>query len=1427
MQYEQLLTSLQVLGKDPARLIFEDELTSLYNRRFLLHYLEHNVRWDTELDCHLSLLMMDLDHFKQINDVHGHLSGDQALIHFAQLIKVAAGGTGLAIRYAGDEFMVLLPETGKDAALQVGERVLQGCHEAPLCLEEGPTVVPLTPSIGVASAPEDAQTARSLIQKADAALYHAKQAGRNRLANAGDVGLHEVPQKVALQNLRAGHRVGNEAQVAQIAELSEQFSRGRSQFLIMEGAEGMGKTTFLAALGEELRKIPSRCVKANTSRQEEFRPYYLATNILLELLNQQPDRGGGIFEGLSSQEFAYLAKVLPHLQTSPDTQVEEDSATLQAGIFSTLITLIPQLVAFEPLVILIDDLQFADAATLFLLRRLILRQDIPLFVCGTFLGALGSTDGDQLTPLERLYLVYQTELGMRKVTLTPLTVDDIRTHLLRLFPNITLPQDFAANLLGVSQGSPLMLGEVLRKLVVDQKITLVGQQWVVQPLEEGYLPESLEEIVHQKISALDEEGRQLLAQASTFGGDVSLSALTGSSEHMEAKVEEFLEQAVELGLISSEFRGNDEMIRFLGKRILDITYGSMGQDQKQELHERVGNYQETLYRKGLWPSVSYLAYHFKRSANQEKARTYEQLQHAYSISVFNADEAASYSGDPLGEEVPDIPLDPVALPYLPALLRGLVTAVRSYKLYPPESQAVANVVSQVMEAINQVLASNERLKFAQEEHALFVNGQELDVGEGKATAEKFQELLRSVELRTITFQRGLTDRELKVFLLAFGQVKPSDTLDQRFWQRFSGKQRLRAIHVGQVQYTERGVESEERSPAVLGGRKLDQETLGEVQVIIRCLLSTTKNIKLYPLNSKTITGSLADLIAALHGFLGKQPSLTLARAGNSLLVNGEKVDTSQFKPVADGFLEFLTSINLESLTVLEHVSLQDVEALVVTIRDLPKTAIDSGFWKDLSASRKISRILFDEHLYGIWLESASGGPPDGSDETALEPTAVDAAEELPQEETAEQQERQDNEEEEPFEVFLSALPDRVNDHLLKGETEQVRGMIARLFRDLRHREPAYKERVADACRLTCDTLSTGFQQEWNKLVAEPLLELLTEERTPKLVEMVAGLLQGMAEHLIAFAQYLPATEIFSRLYAHHRHLEKLKDPSAQSLAKILEKRLEPTTQDLVVSDLRSGDPARQQAAAQLLGSLGPAVTPLLIEIIKKEEELRVRKIAALLLAELGAQAGNALKQELVLEVTAQGRQRILEVIDVVTRSLDAELSFALGDENRRVRKAAFQLAERLDREEVGPLLMIYASSPEAGVATGAIKCLGKLKPAGATERLVSLLHSTKDTERAVTCCQALGQIADPHSVQAIARIVAQKRVWFIGRRWNAQVRAAATFALRNIQPATAAQALKPLVNDPDPRVREIARSLRRGSTKPGRSMKHTPSALEK
>jgi GGDEF domain-containing protein len=78
--HRELVDLLQTVGKDPARLIFEDELTGLNNRRFLRGFFEHKVDWDGNADFPLSLLMLDLDHYKQINDTHGHEAGDQVLL---------------------------------------------------------------------------------------------------------------------------------------------------------------------------------------------------------------------------------------------------------------------------------------------------------------------------------------------------------------------------------------------------------------------------------------------------------------------------------------------------------------------------------------------------------------------------------------------------------------------------------------------------------------------------------------------------------------------------------------------------------------------------------------------------------------------------------------------------------------------------------------------------------------------------------------------------------------------------------------------------------------------------------------------------------------------------------------------------------------------------------------------------------------------------------------------------------------------------------------------------------------------------------------------------------------------------------------------------------------------------------------------------
>ena len=170
MAYEELSNLLFHVGKDPSRLIFEDELTGVNNRRFLHNYFEYKVPWAALHEHPVSLLMMDVDEFKQINDTRGHDSGDQALIWISRILREVGGEQALPIRYAGDEFILLLPDVGKAQAMTVAERLLLRVRQEPCPLQEGKSPLPLTLSVGVATAPDDADTAKTLLQQADTAL---------------------------------------------------------------------------------------------------------------------------------------------------------------------------------------------------------------------------------------------------------------------------------------------------------------------------------------------------------------------------------------------------------------------------------------------------------------------------------------------------------------------------------------------------------------------------------------------------------------------------------------------------------------------------------------------------------------------------------------------------------------------------------------------------------------------------------------------------------------------------------------------------------------------------------------------------------------------------------------------------------------------------------------------------------------------------------------------------------------------------------------------------------------------------------------------------------------------------------------------------------------------------------------------------------
>jgi diguanylate cyclase (GGDEF)-like protein len=159
-----------------------DGLTGLFNRRYFLHALEVETARSSRHGHPFALILLDVDHFKQFNDTHGHPAGDELLRRLSAVLQSAQREETVCARYGGEEFVLLLPETGREGVRAHAERLRRAVEALPLPGSETQPLGRITISLGVACFPEDGRDAATLVRIADEALYRAKGAGRNRVA---------------------------------------------------------------------------------------------------------------------------------------------------------------------------------------------------------------------------------------------------------------------------------------------------------------------------------------------------------------------------------------------------------------------------------------------------------------------------------------------------------------------------------------------------------------------------------------------------------------------------------------------------------------------------------------------------------------------------------------------------------------------------------------------------------------------------------------------------------------------------------------------------------------------------------------------------------------------------------------------------------------------------------------------------------------------------------------------------------------------------------------------------------------------------------------------------------------------------------------------------------------------------------------------
>jgi two-component system cell cycle response regulator len=181
LRHKRYQDQLRQTVQESLEAAITDPLTGLYNRRYMTHHLGTLVAQHNETGKPVSLLVLDIDYFKPVNDTHGHAVGDDVLKEFARRMQANVRGVDLACRLGGEEFVVVMPDTDVALAYSIAERLRQQIADRAFAAAQGAVELKITVSIGVAATLGIADDASALLERADQALYRAKREGRNRV----------------------------------------------------------------------------------------------------------------------------------------------------------------------------------------------------------------------------------------------------------------------------------------------------------------------------------------------------------------------------------------------------------------------------------------------------------------------------------------------------------------------------------------------------------------------------------------------------------------------------------------------------------------------------------------------------------------------------------------------------------------------------------------------------------------------------------------------------------------------------------------------------------------------------------------------------------------------------------------------------------------------------------------------------------------------------------------------------------------------------------------------------------------------------------------------------------------------------------------------------------------------------------------------
>jgi diguanylate cyclase (GGDEF)-like protein/putative nucleotidyltransferase with HDIG domain len=563
-----------------------------------------------------SLLVIDVDHFKLVNDTYGHLQGDDVLRAVVRVFKGVLRAGDVVGRYGGDEFVVLLPWTPLDNARDVAERLRVAVEEERVTVRDmdGATIG-VTLSIGVAAAETGAHI-EAMFAAADHALYDAKRAGRNAVAAAGAAAESSRP------HLSLNRFVGRVEEMRKLVRLLDSSFGGAPHVVAVVGEAGVGKSTLLRQLLPEVRLrngalVLGRCLEADV--KPPYGPWAEALGAVVARVSQ------------AGRQWRELPRLVPALG-DPKHPPAPDLSGNKYALYNEIAEYLRLAAAACPLVIVLDDMQWADSATWDTLEHLLPQLDTDRIMVALTIRAEDVTS-DAQTRRRRL----SRDERFHELQLPRLSREELEQWLAAASHGQELGETLLPVLYRHTEGNPFLVLQVLRSLIDEGDITYVDGRWTWRETSELRLPVAVSDLMARRLDRLSPKTRGILTTAAVIGRVFEVDLAVAAGAGSENDLLEAVDEAIGAAVLDSA-RNDSSRFTFAHALLVDAIRSTANPRRLKRIHQSVAKALEDHEP----DAVASIAAHYDQAGDSDRAYTAAMRAGQRATSVYALDEAIAF-----------------------------------------------------------------------------------------------------------------------------------------------------------------------------------------------------------------------------------------------------------------------------------------------------------------------------------------------------------------------------------------------------------------------------------------------------------------------------------------------------------------------------------------------------------------------------------------------------------------------------------------------------------------------------------------------------------------------------------------------------------------------------------------------------------------